>query len=72
MRVKMYDGVPYSKERRIVPSINWSDGQLVYWGWIYARGGSGRAVGVFAANTVQEAEEYFGVRFTVNEMEVIE
>lgn len=72
MRVKICDGVPYSKERHIVPAINWSDGQLVYWGWIYARGGSGRVVGVFAANTVQEAEKYFNVKFTSNEMEVTE
>lgn len=65
MRVDIYDGVPYSKERHIVPAINWSDGQLVYWGWIYARGGRGRIVGDFAAHSVQEAEKYFGIKFTV-------
>ena len=65
MRVDVYDGVPYSKERHIVPAVNWSDGQLIYWGWIYAREGRGRIVGDFAAHSVQEAERYFGIKFTV-------
>lgn len=65
MRVDIYDGVPYSKERHMVPAINWSDGRMVYWGWIYARGGRGRVVGDFTANTVQEAEKCFGIKFTV-------
>ena len=30
MRVDVYDGVPYSKERHMVPAVNWSDGRLMY------------------------------------------
>lgn len=65
MKVDMYDGVPYSRERHMVPAINWSDGRLVYWGWIYAKGGRGRIVGDFTARTVREAEKFFKVKFTV-------
>lgn len=65
MEVDMYDGVPYSKKRHVVPSINWSDGRLVYWGWIYARGGRGGIVGDFSARSVQDAERFFGVKLIV-------
>ena len=65
MKVDMYDGEPYDKKRHMVTTINWSDGRMTYWGWIYARGGRGRVVGDFAARTVREAEKYFGIRFTV-------
>ena len=30
MRVGIYDGVPYNRERHMVPAVNWSDGRLVY------------------------------------------
>lgn len=65
MEVDMYDGVTYSKKRHVVPLINWSDDRLVYWGWIYARGGRGGIVGDFSARSVQEAERFFGAKFIV-------
>lgn len=61
----MYDGIPYDKKCHMVQAINWSDGRMIYWGWIYARGGRGRIVGDFAARTVREAEKFFKVKFIV-------
>ena len=59
--IDMYGGEDYDATRHNVPVCYWSDDRLLYWGWIYGKGGE--CVGDFTAPTVQDAEKALGVKF---------
>ena len=59
-KIDMHNGEKYDPARHTVPGIFWSDGRLVYWGWIYD---GEKIVGDFTAEAAQDAEKALGVRF---------
>lgn len=60
MNIDMWHGEAYDPAKHTVPAIYWSDGRLLYWGWICE---GEKEVGDFTAGSVQEAELMLGVKF---------
>ena len=60
--IDMWHGEKYDPKKHCVPGIHWSDGRLIYWGWIHA-GEKGEIVGDFTAESAQDAEKALGVKW---------
>ena len=58
--IDMWYGDSYDPKRHSVPQLFWSDGRLLYWGWIYD---GNKAIGDFTAGSAQEAEKALGVKW---------
>ena len=59
--IDIYSGEEYDATRHFPHEVFWSDGRLLYWGWLYdARG---EIVGDFTAQTIQDAEQTLGAKF---------